>query len=115
MKIETKKEGDRTSIILSGELSIRYAPQLRLELEESITSSQEIRVRFSDVETADLSLLQLLCSAGRSARSEGKKLAIGGEIPDPVANLVSGAGYNNHSSYSDHQCVWDEVKTEEVS
>lgn len=115
MTVETKRSDERTVITLSGELNVRSAAQLRVALDESISSSGSVEIEFADVKTADLSLLQLLCSAERTARTSGKKLVIGGEIPDIVIGLFKRTGYFNHGSYSNHECIWNIENSKEAS
>ena len=109
MKVETRTEGKRHCVSLSGELTVRTADRLKQVLVEAIRSSEEVEFEFHEVSGADLSLLQMFCAAAKTACTEGKNLVIQGTVPDMIVNLLARAGYDNHSSYSDHECIWKNV------
>lgn len=72
MKIEKHITEQQGELVLSGELTLPYAAQLKTEILETMTEVQRLVVKFKDVTAADLSCLQLFCSAHRSAADQQK-------------------------------------------
>ena len=57
---------------LTGDLTISRADEMRSALLESLKGAEHIEIDLSSVEDADLSCLQLLCSAHRTSKHLGK-------------------------------------------
>lgn len=63
-KLESSGEG---FVSLDGELTIEHAAELKALLIRALESADRVYIRLKDVTAVDLSCLQLLCSAHRSA------------------------------------------------
>lgn len=81
------------TLLLKGDLTIRNVSELRDALLESLSTVQGLRIRLDGVEETDLSCLQLLCSAHRTAVASGKSMAIEGRWAKPFRRAVEAAGY----------------------
>ncbi|WP_303851291.1 lipid asymmetry maintenance protein MlaB [Seleniivibrio woodruffii] len=79
MSIETSVEEDKTVIEISGDLTVGYVIELHSVLREALQSSDSVEIKVGDVERADLTLLQLFCSAHRAALSKDKRFDVTGK------------------------------------
>jgi anti-anti-sigma regulatory factor len=88
------KSGNAGVITLDGDLTLPYAEELKQTIIKAVLDVDELSFAFGDVQAADLSLLQLLCSAHRSAVRLNKKLAFSGVLPKPFTDTVEAAGFS---------------------
>jgi anti-anti-sigma regulatory factor len=80
-------------IRFTGDLTISRAEEVKSALLESLKGAERIEVDLASVEEADLSRLQLLCSAHRTSGRLGKSFSIGG-VSDAFDKAARGAGYH---------------------
>ena len=109
MKSKGKKKSIRLS--LEGELTIKRATEIRELLLESLSRSQRVEVELGEVTDVDLSYLQLMCSAHRSASESGKSLILINQDVLLFTETKDTAGFTNgkeckHNHNND--CLWME-------
>ncbi|OPY84002.1 MAG: hypothetical protein A4E65_00385 [Syntrophorhabdus sp. PtaU1.Bin153] len=80
-------------IALGGELTVAHAQELRTSLKEVVYGYRSVVVQFGDIADVDLSCLQLLCSAHKSAMKQEKAFALGEHVPAIFAQLFADAGF----------------------
>lgn len=105
-----KKTGGKRKLKLTGELTLLQAAELRDALQNELAAGEEVEVVFSKVESVDLSLLQVLCAAHRSARKAGKLLSLPGNLPTSLVKLIDEGGFHGHIGCAlDGRvaCVWE--------
>jgi anti-anti-sigma regulatory factor len=104
MNSEKQSPGEGHVITLTGELTIARAEALKATLSELLQGVADIRIRVADVSAVDLSCLQLLCSAHRTAAALGKALTLEGEIPPLMRQVMKLAGFTRQKgcSFSPH-------------
>lgn len=105
------KDGDKETRILqlSGELVIQHAEELRSLLLESLENKSNIEIDLSMVTDADISSLQLLCSAHKTSIFQSKSLKFIGKISDAFRQNVETSGFYRTKGCSldrDKQCFW---------
>jgi anti-anti-sigma regulatory factor len=113
MNCERKSLKTKTVLTLSGELTLPFALRLREVLSEAVSQADRVvTVKFKQVTDADLSLLQMLCSAHRAAVSRNIQLEIEGKTPEVLTGLIKAAGFQRHQScrFSNdrRKCLWIE-------
>ncbi|RJQ58312.1 MAG: STAS domain-containing protein [Desulfobacteraceae bacterium] len=112
MNCERKSLKTKTVLTLSGELTLPFALRLREVLSEAVSQADRVAVKFKQVTDADLSLLQMLCSAHRGAVRRNKQLEIEGKTPEVLTGLIKAAGFQRHQScrFSNDRrnCLWIE-------
>jgi len=105
-----KKNSDNVEVVaLRGDLTIAHAADLKQLLHESLDRSQRIAVRLEDVTAVDLSCLQLLCSAHRTASTLDKRLTLEGARPSLFRQAMQQAGFMRQKGCSlNHNttCLW---------
>lgn len=113
-RIEDLQNGK--TITLDGELCIQNADEFRTLLMESIGVADTITMNVASVTEIDLSCLQLLCAAHRTAIRQNKSLALDRQWPESCALMIEKAGYARHNGCSldkNRGCLWIEEKTNE--
>jgi ABC-type transporter Mla MlaB component len=103
------KSGNAGTITLNGELTLPYAEELKHVIIKAVLDVDDLSFAFADVEAADLSLLQLLCSAHRSAVRLHKKVGFSGALPKPFTDTVEAAGFSRLKGCKldcEKSCLW---------
>ena len=77
---------------LEGEVGIFSATELAKLLKEALATEKEIRVDLQGVTDLDVTALQLLWAAGRTASQMGKRFGLVGRIPEPALLAASDSG-----------------------
>jgi anti-anti-sigma regulatory factor len=97
---------------IKGTCGIEEAARVRAILVESLSQADRAALDLSKATDADLSFLQLLCAAHKSAVRRGKTLTITGAVPEDIRQKAREAGMTgNRSCGSDlsGSCLWAEV------
>jgi len=93
MKLTRKSDPERTVLSISGDLDIYHSHELRENLLAALDESSRLEISFGNVSTVDLSFLQILYSAYKTARIRERELIVSGDfLPDPVALLCRQIG-----------------------
>ena len=77
---------------LGGALTLEFSVELREVLRQAINTVPDLVIELDRGAEADLSCLQLLCSAHRAALSAGRKLALDPQRPESFHLLANAAG-----------------------
>jgi anti-anti-sigma factor len=94
------------TMILSGDVIIQSATQLREALLEGITDTATLVLNLEQVEKIDLSTVQLLCATHRALTKAGKTLLVIGTIPTTVKETLADAGYGGCMGDTDSSGLW---------
>ena len=81
------------NVNLTGDLTISRSAEILTILKESLQRNDEIRISLQGASRIDLSCLQLLCAAHRTAAATGKVLALEEPIPNEVRQLIRQTGF----------------------
>ncbi len=109
LTFEDLESGKRGHLTVDGELTVSRAEELRMFLIKALIDADQVNLDFGPVTETDLSCLQLLCSAHRSAARMNKKFSISAAWPDPFNNAVHDAGYARLKGCRfdvDNSCLW---------
>ncbi len=94
---------------LEGDLTLPTAAELRALLIKSLIDADSVTVRFGAVQDLDLSCLQLLCSAHRSAVRLKKQIRFEGNLPKVLQETAEAAGYSRVKGCqldTEKSCLW---------
>jgi len=101
---------DRTTLVVNGEVTIQNALGFFDALEEWIAKSGTLELNLGGVAEADLTCLQLLCSAHRALLRMKKNLVVtGGEFPEAISKAAREAGFAKERGCcgeEGHRCMW---------
>lgn len=104
-----EKSGDKGVLKFEGELTLTYASEMRAALIKALIDADHVGIDFGSVTEADLSCLQLLCSAHRTSLKLNKHLIFVGSLPRQLIETVNAAGYSRSSGCTrdhEHSCLW---------
>ncbi|PKN17411.1 MAG: hypothetical protein CVU71_16705 [Deltaproteobacteria bacterium HGW-Deltaproteobacteria-6] len=104
-----EKDDECGRLALEGELTLEHIRQLHEDLQSSMENVRELDVDISGAVETDLSFLQLLCSAHRTAVKTGKTLHLTGDIPEVVRQAMEDNGYSRQNSCgldAGQTCLW---------
>jgi anti-anti-sigma regulatory factor len=93
MLYEMKQSGDVWVLTLAGDCTIERAAELRKALLQALDSSAHLVVNPENVTAVDLSFLQLLCSAHRTALRAKRNRALDIAQPDKFRRMAQDAGF----------------------
>ena len=93
LNCEFKKSDDGGAMLVAGELTAKHAAELRNAFVKALVDADRIDMDFGNVTAADLSCLQLLCSAHRTAQRLNKRLCFVGRAPDALTAAMEEAGF----------------------
>ncbi len=109
MSSTIEMNGNRGIITLDGDLTLADAKTFRTHLIKALIDSDEVTVRFGDVAAVDLSCIQLLCSAHRSAVRLNKRLALQPGWPERFQQVAQDAGFSRSAGCRldmQNSCLW---------
>ncbi len=115
-KIRRDGAVEDATVVISGEAKVPGATRIREALLEALRTGPGLQVVLENISTADVSLLQLLCAAHRSAAQGKKHMVIRGADREPVATLLRQAGFLRHIGCHDstrRTCLWVDVLPEQ--
>jgi ABC-type transporter Mla MlaB component len=109
LDFKVDQSGEKSTVTINGDLSIGNAVALHGILVSALEDARQIEVTFQNVAEVDLSCLQLLCSAYRTAEAEDKCFCLDGNCPESVVRAVQEAGFSPYSecgSQCEKGCLW---------
>ena len=110
MDSKNKLYGDAEMVRLTGELTVGCAAELKALLRKSLQgSSGQVRIQLEDLTAVDLSCLQLLCSAHRTASAMNRQLRLVGERPALFCQTMRAAGFTRQRGCGltpNTDCLW---------
>lgn len=112
MSVSLRIEEDRAGslcIRAEGELTVQHAAEFKECLLDAMGKAQSVRVNLQAVEDMDVTCVQLLCSAHKTALSAGRDLVIDNEGSDLLERSIDRAGFSRSRGCAiDHNdsCLW---------
>lgn len=106
----SEKKTQTAEHVLSGDLTLQVAGEVKALFVKALSAKGDVTFRFEDVGDVDLSFIQMLCSAHRSAHDDGKKFNLAGTWPKSLTALLEESGLNVHvgcSLDSGIECPWN--------
>lgn len=100
-----KKQG----LTLTGSITIGQAAGLKTALLDALGAASGLRVDLSGITEIDLTGLQLLCAAHRSARLAGKQFSVNDGGNSIYSDAVIGAGFSRNAGCARDKscsCIW---------
>lgn len=102
--------GGPARLRLEGEVTIETAGELKEALLNAFEMKADLLVDCSGAKEVDLSTLQLLCAAHRTARSLGRNMTLDGHSENAFARAVVQAGFPRQRdcllSPDAKSCLW---------
>lgn len=105
----SRQEGGEVLITSGGRLTIEETTEFAKLIRTGLAEAKGVAVRFASELEADITVLQVLCSACKTAAAEGKTFSCHGAIPKALVDLVAAAGAERHGvckQNNDGLCSW---------
>ena len=102
----------RTVVEVQRKCTIEEAERIRTLLIEQLAETDHLILNLSNIDEVDLSFLQLLCAAHKSASNAGKTFALEGALSEPLRRKAREAGFACRKECGPHlngDCLWAEV------
>lgn len=96
-------------LTLSGDLTINRISDIREEILNGLNSGEKISIQIENAIAVDASMLQLLCSAHRSAVGMNKRLELTWSNSPQFAQQLKDAGFVRHTGCifdCNQSCIW---------
>lgn len=109
MKTHGVDAGEMVTLQWSGDLTIRRIAELKAEVEEALATATSIYIEIGPDAQSDMTVLQLLCAAHRTAARQEKSLQLCGEIPEQFKMVMNLAGFSRHIGCARDKsgcCMW---------
>ena len=106
---EVADDATTATVSLGGSLNIEAAAELRRVLGEALAEAPRILLDARQLEGLDITILQTICSACKTAAASGQLLLPEGEFPDCLKALNSGIGAHMAlpcRQNNDQPCIW---------
>ena len=106
---DPEKPDSTVAINLGGDLTIARAGELRQIISEALNTGDQILLACSESADVDLSFLQLVCSAHRTALESNSLLRLSDTLEKHLFIKAGEAGYFRDTacrSDKNHECFW---------
>ncbi len=108
MNHEIEKEQRGATVVLRGDLTIQRAGELKAILLNHLNGGK-ITLDLTDSVSIDVAILQLLCSAHRTAQNRGGDVLLATPLPPLLREAAAAAGFVRHMECRldrNHSCLW---------
>ncbi len=102
-----EKEGG-VMLTLSGDAGLACAEELQEKLADALSEAKELVIDAIGVTDADVSTIQLLCAAHKTALKQ-RKLLVLRNVPEPINHAVKDAAFFRREGCMDEpegKCLW---------
>lgn len=98
------------TIVTSGErLTIENASEFSRIIGEALHASHHVAIEFEPSVELDITAVQILCSACKSASDSGRIFSYQGRWPETLADIITRSGAERHSlcrQINNSTCIW---------
>ena len=102
-------DGTLLEVALAGRLAIDTTPELLALLREQLPTASKTRLNVAALTDIDLSGMQLICSACRTAQEKGHSFNFSASLAPCVQEAISVVGLQRHTTCKhtiDQPCLW---------
>lgn len=103
------QEGGAGVLKLEGYMGVERAADLKESILHALGSAERLYVDVENITSLDLSCLQVLCSAHRTAVSMNKEFAIKGTLPEVFTEVAESSGFmlqKGCTKETEGTCLW---------
>lgn len=105
--IELVEAGDVMLVVVGGDLTFPNVPHVREKLLEAFAAKRQVGLEIREVREVDLSFLQVLCAAYRTALAESKEITLlNRELPAALRKTAAAAGFAQKTGCPDSCGCW---------
>jgi ABC-type transporter Mla MlaB component len=115
MKEQGVDAGEMVTLQWSGDLTIRRIAKLKGQVQQALVRARHVSIAIAADAECDMSLMQLLCAAHRTASREGKTLQFGDDVSPQFKKIMKLAGFSRHIGCARDEsgcCLWKLVRAQ---
>lgn len=109
-------DGTGGGLFIDGALTIENACKIRTAVQEALLKTDRLVLTIGENAVPDITFLQILCSAHRTAVKAGKEFTINVPLGSDFSRVISDAGFSRHKGCSGGRngtCLWKRENTHE--
>lgn len=109
MKQQRMDAGKMVTLQWSGDLTVRRIAELKAQVQQALATATQVSIAIAAGSECDMTTLQLLCAAHRTAGRQEKTLQLCGEIPEQFKMIMDLSGFSRHIGCPRDQsgcCLW---------
>ena len=103
------RENGETIITSGGRLTIENASDFSRTVRDALEASRVVAIEFEPAVEIDITGVQILCSACKSAANSGKTFSYHGAQPQALTDIIITSGAERHAACkhnNDSTCIW---------
>jgi len=112
MKQRRMDAGKIITLQWSGDLTVRRIAELKAQVQQALAAATHLSIEIAADAECDMTVLQLLCAAHRTANRQGKTLQLCGECSGQFQMVLNLAGFSRHIGCSldvEGSCLWQQI------
>jgi ABC-type transporter Mla MlaB component len=105
----TAADGAGITIRLTGDWGIEDAPELHQLLADTLTDADRVVLNIQQMGSLDITTMQVICSACKTAAMRSKLLQVAGTLPECLNTLSTSVGAKRASMCNQNNnqaCIW---------
>ena len=112
MNLTREKTGNTQVLEISGSLTAPWSADLKKEIQAGFNESSALQLVIGKVKELDLSFIQTIAAALKTAQIDDKELKVELPVPDLLVENVILAGLQNHGICQSENCLWCDIKNQ---
>lgn len=115
MREQGVEAGNMVTLQWSGDLTVRRIAELKEEVQQALARATQVTIAIAADAECDMTLMQLLCAAHRTASREGKTLQLGDDLSPQFNKIMTLAGFSRHIGCARDEsgcCLWKLVRSQ---
>ena len=112
MKQRRMDAGKMITLQWSGDLTVRRIAELKAQVQQALAAATHLSIAIAADAECDMTVLQLLCAAHRTANRQGKTLQLCGEFSGQFQMVLNLAGFSRHIGCAldaEGSCLWQQI------
>ena len=106
MIISQAHNEDKQVMEVSGDLTVANSLNLRKAMLANFKKGDSLELAVGDVTDMDLSFVQILIAAIKTAEKDEKEFALRTPVPEPLVKGLETSGFLNHGRCEKTDCIW---------
>ena len=109
IKVTISDNGNLATVIVGETLTIETCTEFKQALSNALDTARQVVLDTRNLQQVDMTSLQLICSACRSASSRNSSFTFGDDVPDCIETLRTVVGANQSSPCNNkhaESCIW---------
>lgn len=112
LRISKTEEGIEGLLSLWGDMTMPHAQEIRTTLLEAVDKVDTLSLDLDEIESVDVSFVQLICAAHRECEKNDKMIFLQGKKEGSVHDILQRTGYSKQigcPAGSQKSCLWKKI------